>query len=124
MGIRRPSLSGAAAKRRFRWYEGTDWNRPGHGDDAPRERRGWELDREILPRRGVRDENLICRSEGVLAPGTAYVIPARVGVWLVGGCLLGSDVRLRFVAAAPLVSWGRCFSEYASGGGDHADAFS
>ena len=38
------------------------------------------------------------RSEGVLAPGTAYVIPARVGVWLVGGCLLGSDVRLRFVA--------------------------
>ena len=40
----------------------------------------------------------------MLAPGTAYVIPARVGVWLVGGCLLGSDVRLRFVArrrAAP-----------------------
>ena len=36
----------------------------------------------------------------MLAPGTAYVIPARVGVWLVGGCLLGSDVRLRFVAAA------------------------
>ena len=66
----------------------------------------------------------------MLAPGAAYVIPARVGVWLVGGCLLGSDVRLRFVAApprrraAPLVSWGRCFSEYASGGGDHADAFS
>ena len=36
----------------------------------------------------------------MLAPGTAYVIPARVGVWLVGGCPLGSDVRLRFVAAA------------------------
>ena len=34
----------------------------------------------------------------MLAPGTAYVIPARVGVWLVGGCLLGSDVRVRFVA--------------------------
>ena len=33
----------------------------------------------------------------MLAPGTAYVIPARVGVWLPGGCFLGSDVRLRFV---------------------------
>ena len=37
----------------------------------------------------------------MLAPGTAYVIPVRVGVWLVGGCLLGSDVRLRFVAPPP-----------------------
>ena len=33
----------------------------------------------------------------MLAPGTAYVIPARVGVWLPGGCFLGSDVRLGFV---------------------------
>ena len=28
--------------------------------------------------------------------------PARVGVWLTGGCRPGSDGRLRFVAAAPL----------------------
>ena len=61
----------------------------------------------------------------MLAPGTAYVIPARVGVWLVGGCPLGSDVRLRFVAAAPpLAMGGRCFSRYVSGDGDHTDAFS
>ena len=33
----------------------------------------------------------------MLAPGTAYVIPARVGVWLPGGCFLGSDVRLGFI---------------------------
>ena len=43
------------------------------------------------------------RSEGVLAPGTAYVIPARVGVWLPGGCFLGSDVRLGFVVFCCLV---------------------
>ena len=62
----------------------------------------------------------------MLAPGTAYVIPARVGVWLVGGCLLGSDVRLRFVAAAapPLARGGRNFPGSVSGGGDHTDAFS
>ena len=81
----------------------------------------WHLGTFVVVRRWG---SVFYRSEGVLAPGTAYVIPARVGVWLVGGCPLGSDVRLRFVAAAPLVSWGRCFSGYASGGGDHADAFS
>ncbi len=32
---------------------------------------------------------VICRSEGVRAPGTAYVIPARVGVWLVGAASWG-----------------------------------
>ena len=38
----------------------------------------------------------------MLAPGTAYIIPARVGVWLPGGCLLGPDVRLGFVVLLPL----------------------
>ena len=38
----------------------------------------------------------------MLAPGTAYVIPARVGVWLPGGCFLGSDVRLGFVVLLSL----------------------
>ena len=47
--------------------------------------------------------HVINRSEGVLAPGTAYVIPARVGVWLPGGCFLGSDVRLGFVVFCCLV---------------------
>ena len=36
------------------------------------------------------------------APVPDYVFPARVGVWLTGGCRPGSDGRLRFVAAAPL----------------------
>ena len=69
----------------------------------------------------------LSRSEGVLAPGTAYVIPARVGVWLPGGCFLGSDVRLGFVVLSCCLvarARGRCFSRYASGGGDHADASS
>ena len=46
----------------------------------------------------------IYRSEGVLAPGTAYIIPARVGVWLPGGCFLGSGVRLGFVVFSCLVA--------------------
>ena len=37
---------------------------------------------------------------GCVRPGTDYVVPARVGVWLVRGTLPGSDRRLRFVAAA------------------------
>ena len=66
-----------------------------------------------------------CRSEGVLAPGTAYVIPARVGVWLPGGSFLGSDVRLGFVVLSCFArARGPCFSRYVSGDGDHADAFS
>ena len=74
----------------------------------------------------------------MLAPGTAYVIPARVGVWLVGAVSWGSDVRLRFVIAVAVVvavvvaavvvvaacARGRCFSRYVSGDGDHTDAFS
>ena len=64
----------------------------------------------------------------MLAPGTAYVIPARVGVWLPGGCFLGSDVRLGFVVL--LLSCSRSpdhtegFSRYVSGDGDHTDPFS
>ena len=72
----------------------------------------------------------IGRSEGVLAPGTAYIIPARVGVWLPGGCFLGSDVRLGFVVLSCCCcclvarAGDRCFSRYVSGDGDHTDAFS
>ena len=59
----------------------------------------------------------------MLAPGTAYVIPVRVRVWLVRGCFPGSDLRLKFVAAS-LARGGRCFSRCVSGDGDHTDVFS
>ena len=58
-----------------------------------------------------------------MRPGTAYAIPACVGVWLVGGCFLGPDVRLRFVALSLRLVVG-VFSRYASGDGDHTDALS
>ena len=61
------------------------------------------------------------------APVTGYAIPARVGVWGVwgGGSFPGSDLRLGFVAAAPLRFWGvGVFSGSEFGDGDHPDAFS
>ena len=72
----------------------------------------------------------IHRSEGVCAPVTGYAIPARVGVWLVWcsfrGPLVLEGLSPRRAAAAPppLRMWGRCFSRYVSGDGDHMDAFS
>ena len=75
--------------------------------------------------------DLICIYIGVrgLATGTAYFIPARVGVWLVGGASRGPAGRLGFVAprrrrAAPLAMGGRCFSKYVSGDGAYTDVFS
>ena len=63
-------------------------------------------------------------ARGARSPGTAYVIPACVGVWLLGGCFPGSDVRLRFVVVVVARLAGRCFSGYVSGDGDHTDVFS
>ena len=66
-----------------------------------------------------------------LATGTAYFIPARVGVWLVGGASRGplgdsglSPPPPRRRAAAPLAMGGRCFSRYVSGDGAYTDVFS
>ena len=61
------------------------------------------------------------------ATGTAYFIPARVGVWLVWCGSWGPAGRLGFVAAAPpppLAMGGRCFSRYVSGDGAYTDVFS
>ena len=56
------------------------------------------------------------------AAGTAYFIPARVGVWLVGGASRGplGDSGLW----PPLAMGGRCFSRYVSGDGAYTDVFS
>ena len=63
-----------------------------------------------------------------LATGTAYFIPARVGVWLVWCGSWAPAGRLGFVAAAaappPLAMGGRCFSKYVSGDGAYTDVFS
>ena len=60
------------------------------------------------------------------APGTAYCIPACVGVWLVRdaswGPLGGSGLSRR-AAAPPLRVGVGVFSRYVSGNGDHTDAF-
>ena len=65
------------------------------------------------------------------AAGTAYFIPARVGVWLVGGASRGplgdSGLSRRAAprrAAPPLAMGGRCFSRYVSGDGAYTDVFS
>ena len=64
------------------------------------------------------------------ATGTAYFIPARVGVWLVWCGSWGPAGRLGFVAppprraAPPLAMGGRCFSRYVSGDGAYTDVFS
>ena len=60
------------------------------------------------------------------ATGTAYFIPARVGVWLVGGASRGplGDSGLSRRAAPPLAMGARCFSRYVSGDGAYTDVFS
>ena len=61
-------------------------------------------------------------SEWGLATGTAYFIPARVGVWLVWCGSWGpvGDSGL----SPPLAMGGRCFSKYVSGDGAYTDVFS
>ena len=56
-----------------------------------------------------------------LATGTAYFIPARVGVWLVW---CGSWGPVGDSGLSPLAMGGRCFSKYVSGDGAYTDVFS
>ncbi len=65
---------------------------------------------------------------GALATGTAYFIPARVGVWLVWCCSWGplgdSGLSPLLLLLPPLDGPARCFSRYVSGDGALRDALS